>query len=299
MTDRSRPWKKHRLSALLALLACAVTTATVQARETLTWLIRDLPPLTIYDGPQKGNGAVDQLLPLLIASMPEYQHSIQRVNRARGMQMLHERNFTCDPTLIWTAERSKFVVFSIPSYGLLSNGLIVRQRDRQILEPFLQDQHVDLQALLAAQTIKVGMVAERSYGEHLDKLLKAAPAHTLVPHHGNDAVGSLLQMQHAGRLKVLLGYWPEIRYQTRQQGMAADEFAFYPLKDMDKYQFIHVGCSDTALGRAAIARINKELLVLRRETLVGFYAQWLDPQLRSQYLQDAQSFFIDNDDMRP
>jgi hypothetical protein len=60
-----------------------------------------------------------------------------------------------------------------------------------------------------------------------------------------------------------------------------------------------VGCSDTALGRAAIARINKELLVLRRETLVGFYAQWLDPQLRSQYLQDAQSFFIDNDDMRP
>ncbi|MGH8377176.1 MAG: TIGR02285 family protein, partial [Pseudomonas sp.] len=175
MTDCPKPWKKRWLPALLAMLPCVVTTTAARAEETLTWLLRDLPPLTIFEGPQKGNGAVDHLLPLLIASMPEYRHNIQRVNRARAMQMLQEHNFTCDPTLLWTPERSKFLVFSVPSIGLLSNGLIVRRRDRAILEPFLHDRQIDLAALLAAHSIKVGLVAERSYGEQLDGLLKAAP----------------------------------------------------------------------------------------------------------------------------
>ncbi|WP_166360058.1 TIGR02285 family protein [Pseudomonas akapageensis] len=299
MTDCSMPGKKRRLPALLVLLACVAATTAAQAKETLTWLLRDLPPLTIFEGPQKGNGAVDHLLPLLIAGMPEYQHNIQRVNRARGMQMLKEHNFTCDPTLLWTAERSKFLVFSVPSIGLLSNGLIVRQRDLAILEPFLHDRKIDLAALLAAQSIKVGLVAERSYGEQLDGLLKTAPAHTLVPHYGNDAVGSLLQMQEAGRLKVVLGYWSEARYQIQRQAMVENEFAFFPIQGVNTYQFIHVGCSDTALGRAAILRINQELAALRRETLAGYYAQWLDPQLRSQYLQDAQSFFFEQGQRLP
>ena len=65
--------------------------ASAWAKETLIWLLRDLPPLTIFEGPKKGQGAVDQLLPMLIEHMPEYDHSILRVNRARGMQMLQEQ----------------------------------------------------------------------------------------------------------------------------------------------------------------------------------------------------------------
>ena len=42
-----------------------------QAKETLLWLLRDLPPTTIFDGPQKDQGVVDQILPALFASMPE------------------------------------------------------------------------------------------------------------------------------------------------------------------------------------------------------------------------------------
>ena len=88
--------------ATLFLLLEPPSSALAQTRETLIWLKRDLPPLTIFDGPKKGQGVIDQLLPLLIAGMPQYQHSVMRVNRARGLQMLHEPTLVCDAALNWS-----------------------------------------------------------------------------------------------------------------------------------------------------------------------------------------------------
>ena len=281
--------------ALLVALACALPTAA-QAKDTLIWLLRDLPPLTIFDGPQKGQGVVDQLRPLLAAAMPEYEHTALRVNRARAMQMLAEPSFTCDPMLLWTAERTKKMVFSIPSFGQASNGLVVRQADRQLIEPFVRNGQVDLAALLASDRLKLGIVAERSYGPLVDDLLRQTPAARLAPHYGNDALGSLLQMQRLGRLTALLGYWPETRYLARQQGIAAEDLAFYPIKGLAKYQFIRVGCSDTEQGRAAIAHINQILRTVRQHQLLDFYVQWLDPQQRDAYLEDARQFFLAPED---
>ena len=264
------------------------------AKERLTWLLRDLPPLTIFEGSRKGQGAVDQLLAQLLEQLPEYDHSILRVNRARAMQMLAEPSFTCDPTLLWTPERAKFIHFSVPSMGTLSNGLIVRKQDAAMVEPFLVDGKVDLKALLASHTSRLGMVAERSYSTPVDILLKATPPDTLTPHYGNDAVRSLLQMQNLGRLKWLLGYWPEVRYLAGELGQPLDALTFYPIQGMAPYQFIHVGCSDTAQGREAVSHIDELLLKMRDAHLPQLYAEWLDEQTRETYLLDAQRFFVED-----
>ncbi|VVN85366.1 TIGR02285 family protein [Pseudomonas fluorescens] len=281
-----------RLLNIFPLLACLLAVpGAAQAKETLTWLLRDLPPLTIFEGPQKGRGAIDQLIPLLIASLPEYEHQIVRVNRARGMQMLRAPSFTCDPSLIWNKERAQRIVYSITSLRIISNGLAVRLQDRATLAPFISDGKVDLASLLTAGGKKLGVIAERSYGQPVDDLLQRAAAEALTTHYGNDALGSLLQMQRLGRLTALLGYWPEIRYQAQQQGISPAELAFYPIKGTEKYQSIHVGCSDTAPGHQAITRINRALGNLRQDTLSGFYAAWLDPQMRRDYLEDTKAFF--------
>lgn len=281
-----------RLLSIFPLLACLLAVpGAAQAKETLTWLLRDLPPLTIFEGPQKGQGAIDQLMPLLIASMPEYEHQIVRVNRARGMQMLRAPSFTCDPSLIWNEERAQWILYSITSLRIMSNGLAVRLQDRATLAPFIIDGEVDLASLLTGSGKKLGVIAERSYGQPIDGLLHRAAATALAAHYGNDALGSLLQMQRLGRLSALLGYWPEIRYQAQQQGISPAELAFYPIKDTEKHQSIHVGCSDTAQGHQAITRINKALSDLRQDTLSGFYAAWLDPEMRRDYLADAKAFF--------
>nr|WP_256587253.1 TIGR02285 family protein [Pseudomonas sp. FW300-N1A1] len=277
------------MAAFLAGLL--VFSGAVHARETLTWLLRDLPPLTIFEGPQKNQGAIDRFMPLLIAGLPEYEQRIMRVNRARGMQMLLEPGFTCDPSLLWSPERAQRLAFSIPAYRIRSNGIVIRHQDRGVLAPYLIDNQVDLTLLLVRENGKLGVVAERSYGQVVDRILQQAPNNSLSSHYGNDALGSLLQMQRLGRLSVLLGYWPEIRYQAQQQGISPDELEFYGIRGTDKYQSIHIACSDTPLGRQAIQGINATLRDLRQNRLVEFYAQWLDPQMRDEYREDARTFF--------
>jgi uncharacterized protein (TIGR02285 family) len=275
----------------LLMLAGTASSALAQSRQTLVWLKRDLPPLTIFDGPKKGQGVIDQLLLLLIAAMPQYQHSVLRVNRARGLQMLHEPSLTCDAALNWSKEREEWIAFSIPVFRAMSNGLAVRKVDQHYLAPFVTDGEVDLVQLLASGTEKLGIIAERNYGEYLDTLLKQAPPEALTAHYGNDALGSLLQMQRLGRLRLLLGYRPEIRYQATLQGIAEDDLVFYPIRGTGKYLSGYIGCTDTAAGREAIREINQVLRTLPRERLDEAYAAWLDPQSRDDYLKDTKAFF--------
>ncbi len=276
---------------ILGLLSGLIPPALAQPKEHLIWLLRDLPPLTIFEGPKKGLGVIDQLMPRLITGMPQYEHTLIRVNRARGMQMLHEGSFTCDPSLIWSKEREQSIAFSIPAYRMVSNGLVIRHEDRSMLAPFLFGDEVDLAALLASGRQKVGVVAERSYGQFLDTLLQQAPPGVLTPHYGNDALGSLLQMQRLGRLQAVLGYWPEIRYQARQGNIADEQLEFYPVKGTGKYLSGYIGCSNTPQGRQAISEINQLLRALPREQLDPLYADWLDPQRRTDYLEETRAFF--------
>ncbi|MGZ7456338.1 TIGR02285 family protein [Pseudomonas sp. Ma2-10] len=280
-----------RALAPFILLSCLGAPASAQPKETLIWLLRDLPPTMILEGPKKGQGIIDQLLPLLIAGMPQYQHTLMRVNRARGMQMLHETSFTCDPSLVWTQEREQWITFSIPAFRAVSNGLVVRQEERVVLEPFLVDGEVDLAAMLASGRQKVGVVAERSYGQFLDTLLQQALPDALTHHYGNDALGSLLQMQRLGRLQVVLGYWPEIRYKANQAQIAADQLEFYPVKGTSQYLSGHIGCSNTPQGRKAINEINQLLRAMPHDRLDQQYADWLDPQRRGDYLKETKAFF--------
>ena len=267
---------------------------SANAEETLTWLLRDLPPLTIFEGPKKGQGALDQLLPILIERLPEYRHQVLHVNRARGMQMLREPRLTCDPSLLWTAERATYMVFSDQAFVVASNGITIRRSQQADVAPFIVDGQFDLQAFLEAHKARIGVTAERSYGPVIDAQLKHADAHSLALHYGNDALGSLLQMQRLARLEAVLGYWPEIRYHALQQGIAAEDLSFYPIKGSAPYQHTHIGCADTPQGRQAIERINQVLRDIPQEQVQQSYASWLDPIMRAHYLRDNPRFFQDS-----
>ncbi|MNV73792.1 hypothetical protein D3C71_1669620 [compost metagenome] len=119
------------------------------------------------------------------------------------------------------------------------------------------------------------------------------PDSALSRHYGNEATASLLQMQQLGRLQLVLGYWHEVRYLVQQQGGSLQDYLFHPIQGVSRYQFFHVGCSDSPLGREAILHINQLLPALRRDTLPGLYARWLDPDLRDDYLEHSRRFFED------
>lgn len=286
--------RAHRLGILVMLIASVLSASprTAHAKDTLIWLLRDFPPLTIFTGPQTGQGAIDRLMPELIARMPEYNHQIMHVNRARGTQMLQDPDgFACDPTLLWTPERAKTILFSIPTYATPGNGVTIERRHHATFAPFVDNEgHLDLAALLESDTVKTGIVAERSYGPTIDKILRSTSLpDNLILHYGNAAVGSMLQMERLDRFQALISYWPEARYHAQQQGIPLEELEFFPVRGAPKYQFAHFGCSKTDKGRAAIEIINREMRTLRTTELVSFYSEWMVD--KQQYLRDAKTFF--------
>ncbi|AIG05067.1 putative lipoprotein [Pseudomonas fluorescens] len=275
---------------LVALLP-GVWPLSGQAQDTLTWVVRDLPPMTVFEGPQKGRGSVDTLLVLLIERLPQYSHQILHLNRARSMQMLQAPSFTCDPSLVWTPARAKTIVFSTQAFAVLSNGIAIRRSQQALMASYVVEGTFDLAKFLDGQQTRLGVIAERSYGSATDEQLSHATPLKVAPHYGNDALGSLLQMQRLGRLEAVLGYWTEIRYQAAQQGIDPQDLVFYPIKGMPRYQRIHIGCSDTPLGRQAISHINRELKNIPQQSLLQSYANGLDPMMRKQYLKDNPRFF--------
>lgn len=292
MVNRSPQRQRVGLVVLLFTSVLSAAPATADAKETLTWVLRDFPPLTIFSGPQAGQGAIDKMMPELIARMPEYNHQIMHVNRARGTQMLQDPEvFACDPTLLWTPERDKTILFSIPTYATPGNGVTIERSNHKRFAPYLGDDgHLDLAAVLASNTVKVGIVGERSYGPTIDKIIRSTTQpDNLILHYGNAAVGSMLQMERMDRFQAIISYWPEARFHAQQQGIALDDLEFFPVKDAPKYQFAHIGCSKTDKGRAAIEIINREMRTLRVTRLIGFYAEWM--VRKEEYLRDSRTFF--------
>lgn len=277
------------LCTMLSALALLIAASPGLAADKLVWLMRDLPPLTVSGGPSKDQGVIDLLLPQLMAGLPQYQHSTLHVNRARAIQILESPTLSCDPALVWNPARAQSIAYSAAVLGLHSNGLIVRREDVPHISRFINDGHVDIETLLDTRAIKLGVIGQRSYGEWIDSRLAAGPASQLSIHYGNDALGSLLQMQQAGRVQGLLGYWPEIRAKAQQQALPADALVFYPIKGTATFEPIYIGCSNTPQGRQIIRRINTILKNLPQEMLIQSYAQWLEPEQREFYLEAAKA----------
>ncbi len=223
----TRRWRSHLCAPLLGLLPLPT-----QAAQTLIWLVRDLPPLTIFEGPQKGQGAIDELLPMLMEHLPEYQHQIQHVNRARGMQMLQAPTRHLRPyPAVDAGTAPSGLCIPARRFPWCSNGVAIRQHNRDVLAPFI----------VARQS----STCRRSYGpqEHTPgrrspsaatgrsstSMLQQGDTHNRALHYGNDALGSLLQMQRLGRLEGGTGLLDRnslsrtaARHRSRRAGVLSD-----------------------------------------------------------------------------
>lgn len=275
--------------AMLCTLAALPTPAETKPR--IIWTIRDMPPFSILEGPSKGQGVVDRMLALLQADMPQYRHVQNVANRARSNQILTSGVLTCDPGMLWNEERAKLMYFSIPVLGILTNGVVIRKADEATLAPFIKGNEFDLHGFLEDGRYNLGTLVERSYGKQIDTALKQAKPNTLVVHHGIEATLSLLRMQQHQRLTAVLGYWPELHYQSENAGISLSDLSFYSVQGVPNYQMGYVACSKTPEGLQAIKTINLTVRRLREGEVIDLYAQWLDGATRDAYLKAAKGFF--------
>ena len=62
------------------------------SKDTITWMIWDLPPNFILNGPQKGKGYQDTRLKMIQERLPQYNHQMQVMNLNRAIAIYKEKD---------------------------------------------------------------------------------------------------------------------------------------------------------------------------------------------------------------
>ncbi|MDR7269645.1 uncharacterized protein (TIGR02285 family) [Pelomonas saccharophila] len=267
------------------LLALLLAVAPVQADEgVIEWQLYNQPPLSMLDGPNRGQGVLNLgLNKLLLPRLTHYGHQMAEVPIKRLVLALKTQPNACAFGLLKNAEREAFMLFSSPILPQLPPGVVVRRAEYEALHPFLnRDGALQLKAWLANGSGRLGVTDGRSYGAAVDELLTPLRGSARVPVVAADApVRNLLQMVVLGRLEMAVALPYEARYLQEAEGMDTRSLRFVPLAEQPRQLVGYAACAKGPFGAGVIRRINEVLAQSEvQATLIGYYERWLDEDSR-------------------
>ncbi len=254
--------------------------ASAVDKPLIEWFVSDSPPLTIIKGPFKNQGYGDAVYQQIAKKLDNYHHQRQIVSVGHAQNAIMHHQNVCAYDLLKTAKRSAYMIFSKPIYPILPIGAIsLEQND---VAGMLDEQgYFMLSKLVGKRDFVLGLAANRSYGEVLDKaLLAIAKGKGGVSHSANNLATGLLGMIELKRVDASLGYASEAFYlstvaTTKHQIKHPDKVIYYPIKNQPALLMGHIGCNRSELGQAVITAINQQIDAADTAIIVKAYQRWL------------------------
>lgn len=253
-------WKTN----LIALITASVLTLSSQsapAKEAITWMLSDYPPIGIAEGPRKDAGIEDLLVRLVARHLPEIDHHSQRANLKRMLAELEAGHEVCVPGLIKTEEREKGMHFTrVPMLLLTPLCLIVRKEDVRL---YGEGDTVSLSEVLRNPSLKLGLADGISFGEQIDAIINRYKEEKhLYLDRSTGLKRGLLRMIASRRIDYTIGYPWMAEYLAEELGLSG-QFAMLKLTESTSPVIWHVACSKSEWGLARIKEIDEVLLRVR------------------------------------
>jgi len=227
--------------------------------ETGTWLVLDLPPLFIIEGPDAGNGIADRVQKMISNGLKGRLFETRVANASRIAKELSEDRKVCFAGEFYG---NPAFLTSIPTIALPPHNLIVLKENAHL---FGNGENVSLRKLLDNRELIFGTAKNRLYGPELDGILRQyAGSKNIYARSGKDTLEGLLGMLDKKRVHYLIEYPVSIRYAAKNAGMW-DRLKVIPIQENAEALFIRgaVRCSDTPWGRQLIGDINEVLRMIR------------------------------------
>lgn len=260
------------LRRALAVLAAGLGIVTgAQAKNSITWMTVDLPPATIFDGAQAGNGFADQQLKVLIAALPDYDHQIVKGTIARNWHELETRDGICFNWVTHNTASHWNAVFSkrpVPNPGY---RVMIRTGRLTEFLPFAATGDLDL-SLLAKSGMSGGYISSRDYLPAINGFI-AADSRMQKTMNSEQ----LLELLRANRVDFVFASPTEVKF-YRDAMHLSDDFSVLKVKGAPVYNEGYVACSSGPLGKEVMARIDAFLE--RADGWAAYVAplqRWLDP----------------------
>ncbi|WP_286831100.1 MULTISPECIES: TIGR02285 family protein [Kordiimonas] len=270
-----------RFLFVLVLLLGGSASLLAADKPVIHWLSPNFPPVFIADGPLKRQGYGDQIVRYISEKLPDYRHVPATANLNRTYNQMKIHDGVCSVALFETPERAAFATFSDVAYHVMTNRVVVMNRNLHRFKPYLNAAgEVDIARLLMANDLAVGVVPDRFYSKMINDTLKTIgrPDHMVVIPFNR--YGALLDH---GRIDYTFGFPAEGYHQFSKLGKA-EAFVALPIAGAASFQSGGFSCSDKPLGRKVIAEINR-LIATEDLTAVydAFYEQWLDARSLKDY----------------
>ncbi|WP_068306644.1 TIGR02285 family protein [Kordiimonas lacus] len=270
-----------RFLCLLGLLVGGSATLWAADKPVIHWLSPNFPPVFIADGPLKRQGYGDQIVRYMSEKLPDYRHVPATANLTRTYNQMKLHDGVCSVALFETPERAAFANFSDDVYHVMTNRVVVMNRNLHRFKPYLNAAgEVDITRLLTASDLAVGVVPDRFYSQLINDTLKAVGMPDNMVVIPFNRYGALLDH---GRIDYTFGFPAEAYHQFSKLGKA-EAFVALPIAGEARFQSGGFSCSDKPLGRKVIAEINR-LIATEEVSAVydAFYEQWLDARSLKDY----------------
>lgn len=225
------------------------------------WLVYELPPLYITQGPQQGQGVLDRLLrDVLLPRLGGLKHEIVALPPKRLEASLQQLDNACVLGMLRNAERDTYLYFSRPFPISVAPALLVRRADVARWRELIDAQgRISLKAWLQRPGTRFGMAEGRAYGAAVDALINAQPAGRLDKVTSQNPTANLMQMLQRERIDGLLVLPFEPRQQARDAGVELADLEVLPLQEQGPAREGHVACARSPLGAEVVRRADEVL----------------------------------------
>ncbi len=240
-------------------LACALLTALLapaaQARDTMTWLMPDIPPASMPVDGKPTTGIADQIALYLSAHWPAVEHRFIYANPKRTWLMVERGERACVVAALRNAERDKLAYFV--NTNLVPPLQLVAQESTVPRLPLNAHGEVDMEKLLADPALRGIIVERRSYGAAVDLLLAKRPATSrLETTSVGDYGRNVLKLVSHGRADYTLDYDYALQYASRTEPDIG-ALKTVPIAQNNKPMLGGIACPRNAWGMATVKRIDQ------------------------------------------
>lgn len=277
-----RPFRKL-LSVLL--LAAAPAGWALDVR----WALVDGPPYHMKTalGPSAGlkdlgDGLMDQLIQGVAGQAPELHHQFVPMSRSRLWRAMQAGEPLCYPNAFRTPERLRFAHFTVV---MPPTPQILVTRKGQLPDT----PEVSLATVLARTDLSGAFEVDRSYGTHLDALIRQAGPHVralTLPESPQ-----LLRMLEAGRMDYLVEYPPAILY-MQEHLQPRPELAFHAITEERDAQATYIACTRSAWGLKVTQALDQ---AIRRWSATPkaaqFLLRWQPPGIAQREAARVEGFY--------
>jgi len=244
----------HRAAPALALFA-ALLAPGAEARDTMTWLMPDIPPASMPVDGKPTTGIADQIVLYISAHWPEAEHRFIYANPKRTWLMVERGERACVVAALRNAERDKLAYFV--NTNLVPPLQLVAQESTLPRLPLNGHGEVDMEKLLADPALRGIIVERRSYGATVDALLAKRPANSrLETTSVGDYGRNVLKLVSHGRADYTLDYDYALQYASRSEPEIG-ALKTVPISQNNKPMLGGIACPRNAWGMATVKRIDQ------------------------------------------